>query len=153
MLESTDNVCGPPAVTLVNYTRVLEWYVVRLVVKNVHQKHTCYDKTRRYSQIYQPFIANGCVSMNLEFLYHPWCQGPCNPLLPIYIYDPPLLYMNQLYYEDPKICISLFLKFVEKIQWSQIWSSLKLGQVVKFWFISTCWKCEGWGALIKKFIK
>lgn len=71
MLESTDNVCGPRVVTLVNHTRVLEWYVVRLVVKNVHQKHTCYNKIGLSSQMNQPFIANRCVSMNLEFSYHP----------------------------------------------------------------------------------
>lgn len=93
-------------VTLLNHTRVFEWYVVRLVVKNVHQKHACYDKIGLSSQIYQPFIANGCVSMNSKFSYHPWCHRPCNPLLPIY--NPPLLYMNQLYYEDQKICTYLF---------------------------------------------
>ena len=44
MLESTDKVCGPYVVTLVAHTHVFEWYALRLIVKVVHQKHTCYDE-------------------------------------------------------------------------------------------------------------
>ena len=40
----------PYAITLLNWTPIFEWQVVRLVVKNRHQTHTCYNEIGQCAQ-------------------------------------------------------------------------------------------------------
>lgn len=39
----TTKVCAPNVVTLLNWTPAHEWYIARLVMKNNHQRDTCYE--------------------------------------------------------------------------------------------------------------
>ena len=106
--------------------------------------HLTWSKLYPTSVYFILFYVHGCMPMNFELSYHPWCRGQLSPLSPTY------LMINHLYVETNFI-IKIWRKF-SLFQEYSIGSKVevpKLEQLTKvLFFLSRFWLMDAWALRI-----